>query len=143
MGVQYPLPGVTFNRSIGIEARPERLSSDGGALLLREMGDKLGLSDWLASNLHDPRDPDLVTHPFAELLRTSLLQDLRDLKRTADGRSPLCQRIAVEHGLAHFTARQGPKARYRGIRKNILDARRTAVIVNLHTLLRMEDRMAA
>jgi hypothetical protein len=73
MGVQYPLPGVTFNRSVDIEARPERLSSDGGALLLREMGDKLGLFDWLASNLHDPRDPGLVTHPFEELLRTSLL----------------------------------------------------------------------
>lgn len=73
MGVQYPLPGVTFNHSIDIEARPERLSSDGGALLLREVGDRLGLFGWLAANLADPRDPDLVTHSFTELLRTSLL----------------------------------------------------------------------
>ncbi len=72
-----------------------------------------------------------------------LLQELRDLKRTAEGRNHLRQRTTVEHGLAHFTARQGPRARYRGTRKNILDARRTAVIVNLHTLLRMEERMAA
>lgn len=73
MGEQYPLPGVTFNRSVDIEVRPERLSSDGGALLLREVGDRLGLFGWLASNLDDPRDPDLVTHSFTELLRTSLL----------------------------------------------------------------------
>jgi hypothetical protein len=73
MGVQYPLPGVTHNRSIDIEARPERLSSDGGAILLREVGEKLGLFGWLATHLCDPRDPDQVTHPFIELLRTSLL----------------------------------------------------------------------
>lgn len=73
MGVQYQLPGVTFNRSIHVEARPERLSSDGGALLLRETGDKLGLFAWLAVHLADPRNPDFVTHPFIELLRTVLL----------------------------------------------------------------------
>jgi len=73
MGVQYPMPGVSSNGSIDIEARPEKLSSDGGAILLREVGEKLGLFDWLVEHLTDPRNPDLVTHPFAELLRTTLL----------------------------------------------------------------------
>ena len=73
MSVQYPLQGVTHNRSIDIEARPEKLSSDGGAILLREVGEKLGLFSWLAAYLVDHRNPELVTHPFIELLRTALL----------------------------------------------------------------------
>jgi hypothetical protein len=73
MGEQYPLLGVTFNRSVDVEARPERLSSDGGAILLREAGEKLGLFGWLTLHLTDSRDPDRVTHPLEELLRTTLL----------------------------------------------------------------------
>jgi hypothetical protein len=63
-----------------------------------------------------------------------LLQDLRDLKQTPQGRARLRERVAVEHALAHVTARQGPRARYVGVRKNQFDARRIATIVNLHQL---------
>jgi len=66
----------------------------------------------------------------------ALLQRLRDLKKTPDGRARLRERVAVEHGLAHVTARQGPKARYVGTRKNTLDTRRAAIITNLHWLQR-------
>ncbi len=62
-----------FNRSIHVEARPERLSSDAGAVLLRELMRRSGLSALLEEHLRDPRDPTKVIHPFAELLRTALL----------------------------------------------------------------------
>jgi hypothetical protein len=70
---QCSLFSPDFNRSIHIEARSERLSTDAGALLLRELMDRLGYTALFRRHLSDPRDPDRVTHPFAELLRTVLL----------------------------------------------------------------------
>lgn len=64
---------LQFNGSLRVEAREERLSGEGGALFLREIDERLGLSEPLAKRLHDPRDPDKITHPLVELLRTSLL----------------------------------------------------------------------
>lgn len=62
-----------FNRSVHVEARRERLSADGGALVLRELLHRLGLDTWLSKRLSDPRDPARITHPTEELLRTLLL----------------------------------------------------------------------
>ena len=56
-----------------IEARPERLSADAGALLLRELMERLGYTALFRTHLSDPRDPARVTHSQAELLRTVLL----------------------------------------------------------------------
>jgi hypothetical protein len=73
MGEEIPLFGLEFNRSIRVESRPERLTSETGALLLREGLDRLGVIEWLASRLEDGRDPARIVHPMAELLRTSLV----------------------------------------------------------------------
>jgi hypothetical protein len=62
-----------FNRSIHVEARPERLSGDAGALVLREVFSRLGLEEFFKQKLVDPRRPDLITHPQIELLRAHLL----------------------------------------------------------------------
>jgi hypothetical protein len=62
-----------FNQSVGVEARPEKLTSDAGALLMREVMDRLGYSTLFARHLTDPRAPGRVTHPQPELLRTALL----------------------------------------------------------------------
>lgn len=62
-----------FNRSVRVEARRERLSADGGALLLREILHRLGLDTWLSERLADPRDPARTIHPTEELLRTLVL----------------------------------------------------------------------
>lgn len=62
----------TFNGAIRVEARQERLTGDAGAILLRELMDRIGLIDWLCDRMLDPRDPALITHPLAELLRTQL-----------------------------------------------------------------------
>jgi hypothetical protein len=58
-----------FNRSIRIESRADRLSSDAGALLQREADEMVGVSRWLSAHLEDPRDPSMVVHPQQELLR--------------------------------------------------------------------------
>jgi hypothetical protein len=59
---------------------------------------------------------------------------LRKLVSTPRGRARLRERVAVEHRLAHLGRRQGPRARYRGTRKNLFDLRRTAAIQNLEVL---------
>lgn len=61
-----------FNRSIHLEARPERLSTDAGALLLREVFSGLRLEEFFEQRLVDPRRPELITHPQIELLCSHL-----------------------------------------------------------------------
>lgn len=61
----------------------------------------------------------------------ALQQRLRHLVATPSGRDRLRQRVPVEHRLAHIASRQGPRARYRGIRKNTFDLRRAAALQNL------------
>lgn len=56
--------------------------------------------------------------------------------QTPEGRSRLRERVEVEHRLSHVVARQGDQARYRGVRKNLYDLRRTAAIGNLELLQR-------
>lgn len=58
-----------FNRSVKFRARDQRLSSDGGVLLLREADERLGLIESIASGLYDPRDPELIRYHTDELLR--------------------------------------------------------------------------
>jgi hypothetical protein len=62
-----------FNRSLRVEARGERLSADAGALLLRELLDRLGYPTLFSEHLRDARDGSRVRHAHEELLRTALL----------------------------------------------------------------------
>ncbi|GHO50736.1 hypothetical protein KSX_88990 [Ktedonospora formicarum] len=55
------------------------------------------------------------------------------------GRIKLCKRVAVEHTLAHVDRWQGRRARYRGLRKNLFDLHRCAVVYNLHVLARSQS----
>jgi hypothetical protein len=68
-----------------------------------------------------------------------LQQKLRERIATASGREQLRQRVGIEHRLAHLGQRQGRRARYLGVRKNLFDLRRAATIQNLETI----DREAA
>ena len=65
-----------------------------------------------------------------------LLLELRLAKKTPEGRAALRQRVAIEHSLARIQGVQGPRARYKGARKNTLDLRRCAAVANLQTLAR-------
>jgi hypothetical protein len=61
---------------------------------------------------------------------------LRKLIASPTGRQRLRERVKVEHALAHLSRKQGRRARYLGIRKNLFDLRRHAAIVNLETIHR-------
>ena len=63
----------SFNAGVGIEARVERLTSDAGAMIVREVMERSGIIEWLTERLQDPRQPHLLTYPLADLLRTILL----------------------------------------------------------------------
>jgi hypothetical protein len=62
-----------FNGSLRIESRAERLTSEAGAVILRQVAERLGIVPWMVKRLHDPRDRRLITHPLAELLHPSVL----------------------------------------------------------------------
>jgi hypothetical protein len=68
-------------------------------------------------------------------------QRLRKLTATPKGRAKLRHRVAVEHRLAHLARKQGPKARYRGSRKNVFDLRRYATVLNFEVILRKETQL--
>ncbi len=68
----------------------------------------------------------------------ALLIELRQAQQTPEGRHKLRERVAVEHTLAHVGRWQGRRARYRGVRENLFDLRRCAVVHNLHVLARSQ-----
>jgi IS5 family transposase len=65
---------------------------------------------------------------------------LRKLVKSPAGRQRLRKRVGVEHRLAHVARRQGPRARYRGVRKNTFDLRRVAAIQNIEAWQRHLER---
>jgi hypothetical protein len=71
-----------------------------------------------------------------------LQKKLRTLQHTRAGREVLRERVGVEHRLAHLANRQGPRARYRGTRKNLADLRRLSVVQNLETIARRSSDTA-
>jgi hypothetical protein len=74
----------------------------------------------------------MTIHP-----QEALLQRLRAELHTPDGRTRLRHRTTLEHSLARVSHIQGPRARYKGIRKNTLDVRRVAVVANLQRIARL------
>jgi hypothetical protein len=65
-----------------------------------------------------------------------LLEELRERQKTPEGRAKLRERVDVEHSLAHIGRWQGDRARYMGVRKNLFDLRRSAMVHNLHVIAR-------
>jgi hypothetical protein len=58
-----------FNRSIKVVSTDQRITSHAGAILLRELDHKLGLTESLGELIHDPRNPDKIRYTATELLR--------------------------------------------------------------------------
>lgn len=67
----------------------------------------------------------------------SLPIELRERQTIRGGREKLRERVSVKHSLAHISQWQGNKFRYIGLRKNLFDLQRMAVIHNLHILAYM------
>ena len=61
-------PGV-FGKPVVVKLDHEHSSSDGGALLLKAVDARLGLSERLAACVEDPRQPGKVRHAMLDLLR--------------------------------------------------------------------------
>lgn len=61
-----------FNGSLRVAARGEKLTGNAGALLLREVDDRVGVTTWLSRRLYDPRSQDHIRYDLKELLRTRL-----------------------------------------------------------------------
>jgi len=59
----------SFNRAVKVQASDERITSDAGLILLREADHRLGITEALARQLADPRDPKLIRYQMVELLR--------------------------------------------------------------------------
>lgn len=72
-----------------------------------------------------------------------LLQELRERQLTPQGRAKLRERVTVEHTLAHVGYWQSDQARYLGLRKNLFDLRRCAVVNNLHVIAHADAINAA
>jgi hypothetical protein len=62
----------TFNRSIKVRQVDSRITSNAGAVLLREIDHRLSLTADLAAALYDPRDPARTRYTQVELLRQHL-----------------------------------------------------------------------
>lgn len=56
------------------------------------------------------------------------------LVKTKSGRELLRSRVPVEHRLGHLRQKQGDRARYLGVRRNLFDLRRNAAVLNLEML---------
>jgi hypothetical protein len=62
----------TFNRSVKLRQADHRISDNAGAILLREVDHRLGLTADLAAELADPRAPNRIRYQQVELLRQHL-----------------------------------------------------------------------
>ena len=79
----------SFNKPLRIESRPERLTAEPGAVLLREIMERTQITEWLAGRVYDPRKTDRVIYPLADLLCTSLLLLGRDWRDRDDAAAAL------------------------------------------------------
>lgn len=66
------------------------------------------------------------------------MMELRQTAKSPEGRANLRTRVKVEHGLATIHTRQGDRARYKGLRKNLFDVRRHASVENLFVIDRLQ-----
>ena len=101
-----------FNRSLSIETRPERLTGDPGAVLLREVLDATGIVPWMTAQMKDDRRQADVIHDLPSLVRTMVLlaaQGWRDHDDADALRQDPAMRLAVSSsaGLTPLTQNAG------------------------------------
>ena len=66
---------LSFNPRLRIEFQGSRVTSDGGLILVRELDERLGLSDLIAQHVIDPRGKN-TQFPLADLVRQSVYRRL-------------------------------------------------------------------
>jgi hypothetical protein len=130
------IPQVTFefhDKLKPVVARFDhaQASTDGGAVLRKELGEQLQLTDRMAACLVDRRDPGKIRHPVRDLLRQRIMglacgyEDANDAARLADdpvhklavGRDPVTgAALASQPTLSRFENAMAPRALYRASR---------------------------
>ena len=58
-----------FNKVLSADFRGGNITSDAGALLLREADRQLKFTARLAACISDPRDPDMIEHSILDMVR--------------------------------------------------------------------------
>jgi hypothetical protein len=104
---------LSFNPALRIEFQGSRVTSDGGLVLVRELDERLGLSELIAQHLTDPRGAN-TQFPLADLIRQSVYrrlagyEDVNDAERLAQdptfrliGSEPLWERGAALTSRVH------------------------------------------
>jgi len=82
----FDLPSVS-RKKVSAAFDGGRITSDGGVMLLAQADRRIGIVDRIARLIGDPRDPALVTHSVASILRARVLaiacgyEDANDLDR--------------------------------------------------------------
>jgi hypothetical protein len=78
---------LSFNASLKIDFQGSRVTSDGGLIVVRELGERLRFGELIAQHLSDPRCGENTQFPLADLLRQSVYsrlagyEDVNDAER--------------------------------------------------------------
>ena len=67
---------LSFNSALRVEFQGARVTSDGGLILVRELDERLGLSELMDRHLSDSRRGKNIQLPLADLLRQSIYSRL-------------------------------------------------------------------
>jgi hypothetical protein len=67
---------LSFNSSLKVDFQGSRVTSDGGLVLVRELDERLGLSELVDRHLSDSRRGKNIQLPLADLLRQSIYSRL-------------------------------------------------------------------
>ena len=67
---------LSFNSALRVEFQGARVTSDGGLILVRELDERLGLSELMDRHLSDCRRGKNIQLPLADLLRQSIYSRL-------------------------------------------------------------------
>jgi len=99
---------LSFNSSLRVDFQGARVTSDGGLILVRELDDRLGLSELMGRHLSDSRRGKNIQLPLADLLRQSIYsrlagyEDVNDAERLSQdptfrllGSRKICERGAA------------------------------------------------
>ncbi len=63
---------LSFNNVLRVEFQGARVTSDGGLILVRDLDERLGLSELMDRHLSDSRRGKNIQLPLADLLRQSI-----------------------------------------------------------------------
>ena len=95
---------LSFNSALRVEFQGARVTSDGGLILVRELDERLGLSELMDRHLSDSRRGKNIQLPLADLLRQSLysrlagFEDVNDAAPTVLGSDLSADRLAEDSG---------------------------------------------